>query len=80
MKNIIEQIKEKEKSELERLIEYAGSQALLAALLGVSDQVVCNWVKRGRISATSAIDAESFTGGKFKAADLRPNVKEWRVK
>ena len=45
--------------------------------MGVSAQVVHNWTKRGRISASRAIVAESITGGEFKKEQLRPDVLVW---
>lgn len=65
--------------ELNRLLTWAGSPAYLARELDVSPQVVNGWIKRGRISATSAIDAERVTRGLFSRFMLRPDVKEWRV-
>ena len=72
-----EQIKQEQASELMRLIEFAGSQARLARALDVSPQVVQNWVKRGRISATCAIDAEQQTNGFITKEELRPDVENW---
>lgn len=80
MKSIAEQIKEMEKSKLTELVEYMGGQASLARFLGVSRQSVNEWVMRGRISATAAIEVESLTSGKFKKEDLRPAVTNWRAK
>jgi DNA-binding transcriptional regulator YdaS (Cro superfamily) len=52
----------------------------LAEKLGESTQTVSNWVARGRISATAALKVEEFTSGKFKASEMRPDVKQWRNK
>lgn len=60
-----------------KLVEWAGSQHMLAKILDVSPQVVSNWVARGRISATKAAELEQRTKGEFKKSDLRPDVKEW---
>ena len=80
MKSIAEQIKEMEQSKLTELVEYMGGQASLARFLGVSRQSVNEWVMRGRISATAAIEVERLTSGKFKKQDLRPAVTNWRAK
>lgn len=80
MKSIAEQIKEMESGRLAELIEYMGGQASLARFLGVSRQSVNEWVSRGRISATAAIEVERLTSGRFKKEELRPAVTQWRVK
>lgn len=80
MKSIAEQIKEMEQSKLTELVEYMGGQASLARFLGVSRQSVNEWVMRGRISATAAIEVDNLTSGKFKKEDLRPAVTNWRAK
>ena len=79
-KSILEQIKEQEREQLEKLIAYAGSMSALAVLLDTSAQVVSGWLSRGRISATAALKVEEFTNGKFKASEMRPDVKQWRNK
>lgn len=80
MKSIAEQIKEMEQKKLTELVEYVGGQASLARFLGVSRQSVNEWVSRGRISATAAIEVEKLTNGLFKKEDLRPAVTQWRAK
>ena len=80
MKSIAEQIKEMEQRKLTELVEYVGGQASLARFLGVSRQSVNEWVSRGRISATAAIEVEKLTSGLFKKEDLRPAVTQWRAK
>lgn len=80
MKSIAEQIREMEQTKLLELIDYVGGQSQLARFLGVSKQAVNQWVSRGRISATAAIDAEALTGGVFRKEDLRPAVTKWIVK
>ena len=80
MKSIAEQIKEMEQRKLTDLVEYVGGQASLARFLGVSRQSVNEWVSRGRISATAAIEVEKLTNGLFKKEDLRPAVTQWREK
>lgn len=80
MKSIAEQIKEMEQRKLTELVEYVGGQASLARFLGVSRQSVNEWVSRGHISATAAIEVEKLTNGLFKKEDLRPAVTQWRAK
>lgn len=80
MKSIAEQIKEMEQRKLTELVDYMGGQASLARFLGVSRQSVNEWVSRGRISATAAIEVEKLTNGLFKKEDLRPAVTQWRAK
>lgn len=71
------QIKAEQSHALIKLINYAGSQAALARGLDVSRQVVQNWVARGRISATMAIEAEKQTNGFITKEELRPDVTSW---
>lgn len=72
-----EMVKQRQAEELDKLIQYYGTQSKLSRALGVSRFVVNRWVDRGRISATSAIDAERVTGGRFKKEELRPDVIDW---
>jgi DNA-binding transcriptional regulator YdaS (Cro superfamily) len=76
----IQEINKQQQAELERLIEYAGSKARLAESLGVSRQIVYYWLKRGRISASCALEVERITNGAFTAAELRPDVMNWMEK
>jgi DNA-binding transcriptional regulator YdaS (Cro superfamily) len=69
---------QQQKQELDRLLEWAGSQTTLATYLGVAPQVVSNWVGRGRISASEAIRVEELTKGLFTKKQLRPDVNKWR--
>lgn len=77
MKTLKEMLEAKEAAELMRAIDWAGGQIYLARFLGVSPQVVCNWVQRGRISATKAAELEQKTSGLFKKSEMRPDVSEW---
>ena len=79
MKSIKEQIKEQQDRELSRLVDWAGNQSRLADMLGVTRQVVYGWLMRGRISATSAAEAEKQSRGLFTKRALRPDVSEWRL-
>lgn len=72
-------LKQQQREQLAMAVEWAGSQTNLGKLLGVSPQVVNNWVSRGRISATSAAELEKQSKGLFKKVNLRPDVTEWRV-
>lgn len=77
VKKQAESVRQKQEKELLALIKYFDTQSKLARALGVSRFVVSQWVKRGRISATSAIRAEEVTGGRFSKESLRPDVIEW---
>ena len=76
MKSIME-IKEQQISELKALIDWAGNQTRLAHYLNIAPQVVSNWVARGRISASMAIEVEKVTNGAFTKRQLRPDVINW---
>lgn len=67
-----------QREELEKLLEWAGSQTSLATFLGVSAQVVGGWVSRGRISRKGAAKIEALTNGQFKASELRPDANNLR--
>lgn len=54
---------------IERVIEWAGSQAALAKLCNVSRGAVHLWTKEG-IPARRAIQIEELSGGKIRASDL----------
>ena len=77
--NIAEIIEQQQKAALSDLIGWAGGQSRLATRLGVSEQVITNWVRRGRISAKAAILAEQKSNGLIKKEQLRPEVKTWLV-
>lgn len=61
------------------VVEYFGSQKELAKSIGFSTSAVRSWRYSG-ISATAALKVEEFTNGKFKASEMRPDVKQWRNK
>jgi len=76
--SIKEQWKIEQKHALELLIMWAGDIPALGKLLKVdSTAIIHGWVKRGRISATYAIEAHKITGGKISKEKLRPDVKQW---
>jgi len=70
-------IQQEQADNLMRLIKYAGSRSRLANALNVHRQCVYDWVKRGRISATCAREAEKITNGFITKEDLRPDVDKW---
>jgi DNA-binding transcriptional regulator YdaS (Cro superfamily) len=51
-----------EKTGIARAIERAGSQAAMAAELGVTQQSVSEWVKAGYVPAGRAVAIESLYG------------------
>ena len=61
---------------LTRAFEYLGSQAELARALGVKQQVVSNWHRRGNVPADYCPSIEKATGGAVTCEDLRPDV-DW---
>ena len=71
------QIKLEQASSLMKLIAYAGNQSRLSRALNVHRQTVYDWVKRGRISAICAIEAEEITKGYITKEELRPDVDNW---
>jgi DNA-binding transcriptional regulator YdaS (Cro superfamily) len=72
-----DQIKIEQSFNLNKLVSYAGSKPRLARALNVHKQTVYDWVKRGRISALCAIEAEKITKGYITKEDLRPDVENW---
>ena len=54
---------------LQQIIEWAGSQAALARMLGVTRSAVNLW-RRDGIPAERAIQIEDYSGGKFKATKI----------
>lgn len=70
-------LKDQQKRELKKLMDWFGSKARIAELLNVSRQTVYDWEKRGRISATMATELERKTNGLFRRDQLRPDVENW---
>jgi DNA-binding transcriptional regulator YdaS (Cro superfamily) len=62
---------------LNKAVEYFGSQKNLAIATGATKQTVNNWIKRGKISATAAIEVERLTKGEITKQKLRPDVVAW---
>jgi DNA-binding transcriptional regulator YdaS (Cro superfamily) len=54
------------------LVERVGGQSALAALLGIKQQSIYEWVKRKRIPAERVVEIESATG--IPRHDLRPDL------
>ena len=75
--SLAQEIKEKQKKSLDNLINWFGSQKMLAFNIGVSKQVVSNWVSRGRISSKMAAKAQALTNNEIKKKELRPDILEW---
>lgn len=61
---------------LTKAIETQGSQAALARSIGVAQQVVHNWLARGRVPADHCPAIERATSGAVRCEDLRPDV-DW---
>lgn len=45
-----------------KAVRRAGGTAAVSRALGVTQQVVCNWIKRNQISAAHVIGFERLTG------------------
>ena len=63
-------------STLQSVINKVGSKAELARRLGCSQQVIHNWMRRGRIPAERCIDIERATGGVVTCEELRPDLAD----
>jgi DNA-binding transcriptional regulator YdaS (Cro superfamily) len=61
---------------IERAIQRVGSQASLARALGVAQQVVNNWLRRGNVPAAHCPSIEKATAGLVTCEELRPDV-DW---
>ena len=58
---------------LDRAIAVIGSQAALAAAIGVSQQVISYWIKKGhRVPAERVVAVEAATG--IARHELRPDI------
>jgi DNA-binding transcriptional regulator YdaS (Cro superfamily) len=58
---------------IERAIAIAGSQAKLAAGIGVKQQTISNWLKGAPIKAEHCSAIERFTQGNVTRTQLRPS-------
>jgi DNA-binding transcriptional regulator YdaS (Cro superfamily) len=64
---------------IERAIKYFGSQAALAAALGVKQPTISEWLRGDRqVPAERCPDIERATGGAVRCEELRPDV-DWGV-
>lgn len=61
---------------MNKAIEYFGSQAAMARELELAQQVVNNWIRRGRVPADYCPSIERATKGAVRCEDLRPDV-DW---
>lgn len=62
------------KSAIQRAVECAGSQSLLAAQVGVTQGRVWQWCNGDRVPAERCADIERATAGQVTRYDLRPDV------
>lgn len=64
---------------VDRAVEILGTQALLAAALGVSKSAVGQWKEEGRrVPAEHCPVIERLTNGAVRCEELRPDI-EWQV-
>ena len=61
---------------LKKAFDVLGSQAALAREIGVAQQVVNNWMRRGNVPAEHCPAIEKATGGIVACEALRPDV-DW---
>lgn len=72
------EIKSAQIAALRKLCKYFKyNRTVMADALCVERNAVYQWFHRGRISAESAIVAESVTKGYVTKQDLRPDVEMW---
>lgn len=55
---------------LEKIIDWFGSQSEMARKLQVDRSAVSQWVNAGKVPAMRAIQIESLSNGLFKAVDI----------
>lgn len=60
--------------ELQTAIQWAGTQANLARLLGVDRSTVQQWIRRGQVSVDGANAIHRATNGKIARKRLRPDI------
>ncbi|EPN1400943.1 MULTISPECIES: helix-turn-helix domain-containing protein [Klebsiella] len=61
---------------IQKAIDIAGSQKKLADLCGVAQPTVWRWLHGGGIEARYVMKIVSATGGKVKAAEIRPDLAQ----
>lgn len=71
-----EQLQEMKRQALYDLIEYAGTKAHLAKMLGVNSQIVHNWIQQGAISKNGVklVQKNKTLSTKFPKERLRPEL------
>lgn len=63
---------------IERAVLFCGGQSGLAERIGISPQVVHNWIRRGNVPADHCPDIEAVTQGTVTCEELRPDLaKQW---
>ena len=62
----------KKETPLQKAINAAGSQVILADLLGVTPQAVQQWKKNNKVPAERVISIERLTG--VSRHDIRPDI------
>lgn len=72
----LQELHQLQRTQLQNLIDYAGSQAHLARMLNVNPSIVKSWVRRGRISKKGATDVANHPTlkEKFTLQQLRPEL------
>lgn len=66
-----------QKKPIEKAADILGGAVNLAALLGVSAQVVSNWKQRDAVPIERCVAIEQATGGQVTRRDLRPD--DWQA-
>jgi len=59
---------------IRRAAYLCGGQTALAAILGVKPQAVQQWVAKGHVPPSRAIQIEQATSGQVTRHDLRPDL------
>ncbi len=74
----LEQLRVVHRTQIDNLIDEAGSISHLATMLGISADTVQSWSHRGRISKSGALMVENHAllGTYFMATDLRPELEQ----
>lgn len=62
------------KTPIEKACECVGSQAAMAALIGVTPQAIYKWHLSGKVPAERVLAVEQATGGVVSRCDLRPDL------
>lgn len=63
---------------IEQAISICGNQSALAEKIGVTPQVVHNWLRRGNVPADYCPAIDRATAGVVRCEDLRPDLaSDW---